>query len=84
MIDRNQIIGRDAVFVSYSGQLGSKDVILLGQFQNALFQNHVVETALLPGTLGGFIVAPPAVPVAVVFLVVRNDQTYNSVVNLFA
>ena len=48
-------------------------MVLLGQLQDATLQNHVVESAFLPRPLGRLVVPSTTIPVAVVFLVVRNE-----------
>lgn len=73
LIDGNQTVRVDSVFLADGRQLGAKDVILLGQLQHSTLQYHVVEAAFLPGAFSCLVVASSPVPVAVVFLVVRNE-----------
>lgn len=48
-------------------------MVLLGQLDHPLLEHHVVEATLLARPLGRLVVATPAVPVAVVLLVVRYE-----------
>lgn len=54
-------------------ELRLQDVVFLAQLHDSLLEYHVVETPFLSGPFGCLVVASPAVPVAVVLLVVRNE-----------
>ena len=66
-------LAADAELVPYRLELRLEDVVLLAELHYPLLEHHVVESPLLPGPLGGLVVAPPTVPVAVVLLVVRYE-----------
>lgn len=54
-------------------QLCFEHVVLLRQFEHALFEDHVVEAALFSGPLCGLVIATTAVPVGIVLLVVGDE-----------
>lgn len=66
-------LATDAKLVPYRVELRLENMILLAQFHHPLLQHHVVEATLLTGPLGRLVVAPAAIPVAVVLFVVGDE-----------
>lgn len=50
-------------------------MVLLAEFDDPLFEDHVVETSLFAGPFGRLVIPPPPVPVALIFLIIRYKLT---------
>lgn len=75
LVDADERLAAYAVLLLDGIELGLEDVVLLGEFDDALFEDHVVEATLFARALGGLVVAPTAVPVAVVLFAVGDEFT---------
>lgn len=54
-------------------QLGSQAAVLLQQAHDSPLQHRVIGSPLLPGPLGGLVVFFPLVPIAIIFLLCRDE-----------
>lgn len=72
MVDADKGFSTDSVFFLDGIQLGFKNVVFFRKLDNALFQDHVIETTLFTRPFSSFIVSSPTVPVSVILFAIRN------------
>lgn len=73
LVHVDERLAQDAVLVLDGVELRLEHVVLLGELNDALLEDHVVEAPLLAGPLGRLVVAAPPVPVGLVLLVLGDE-----------